>query len=108
MPPMPTDNLAAVIAVKLDALHEDMQEMKGVQRDMALAITKLALVEERQSQAALALERVFKAMEKMEERLDKLEEDAPLQRKSSDYVFAAIWGAAGLLVMFAAKQLGLV
>lgn len=104
---MPEQNLAAVIAVKLDALHADMQEMKLVQRDMATAITKLALVEERQSQAAQAQDRAFKVLEKLEERVDALERAAPKQEMASQWIIAAVYGAAGLTVMFIAKQAGL-
>jgi hypothetical protein len=112
-----TDTLEKSLAVaiaKMDNLHGDVQEIKSAQRDMATAIMKMALVEERQSQAALAQERTFKVLEKMENRFDalekrvvELEKDEPTQKRVADWVFAAVWGAVGLVAMFIGKQVGL-
>ena len=70
-----------VLAVKLDMLHSDVVDMKTALGELSKAITKLALVEERQSQTAEALERAFKSIGKIEDRLSALEQAAP---KSKD------------------------
>ena len=44
-----------VLNLQLKTLHEDVSEMKSVLKDLATAITKLALIEERQANAAAAL-----------------------------------------------------
>ena len=126
-----------VLATKIEDLAQDMSEMKHGIVKMADALTKLAIVEERQTQTILAQERAFKALERVEERQrthelvckdqDKevrqliadsnerlatrvadLEKAEPMQEQTGKWVMAAVWGAAGLLVMFVAKQLGLV
>ena len=126
-----------VLATKIEGLAQDMSEMKHGIAKMADALTKLAIVEERQTQTILAQERAFKALERVEERqrthelqcrdLDKevrqliadsnehlsirvaeLEKAEPMQAQTSKWVTAAVWGAAWLLAMFVAKQLGLV
>ena len=126
-----------VLAERIDGLCEDMNEMKHGIAKMADALTKLAIVEERQTQTILAQERAFKALERVEERqrthelvcrdqeevlrqliadsnerlsarVAELEKAEPMQEQTGKWVMAAVWGAAGLLALFVAKQLGLV
>jgi len=131
------DEHMQVLATKIEGLAQDMNEMKHGITKMADALTKLAIVEERQTQNILAQERAFKALERVEERqhthelqcrdqdkevrqliadsnerlsirVGELEKEEPMQAQTSKWVTAAVWGAAGLLAMFVAKQLGLV
>ena len=131
------DGAVNVLAERIDGLCVDMNEMKHGIAKMADALTKLAIVEERQTQTILAQERAFKALERVEERqrthelvckdqdkevrqliadsnerlstrVAELEKAEPMQEQTGKWVMAAVWGAAGLLVMFVAKQLGLV
>ena len=131
------DKNVQVLATKIEDLAQDMSEMKHGITKMADALTKLAIVEERQTQTILALERAFKALERVEERqrthelvckdqdkevrqliadsnerlltrVAELEKAEPMQEQTGKWVMAAVWGAAGLLAMFVAKQLGLV
>ena len=125
------------LATKIEGLAQDMSEMRHGIAKMADALTKLAIVEERQTQTILAQERAFKALERVEERqhthelvckdqdkevrqliadnnerlstrVAELEKAEPMQKQTGKWVMAAVWGAAGLLAMFVAKQLGLV
>ena len=131
------DENMQVLATKIEDLAQDMSEMKHGIAKMANALTKLAIVEERQTQTIPAQERAFKALERVEERqrqhelqcrdqeevlrqliadsnerlsgrVAELEKAEPMQEQTSKWVMAAVWGAAGLLAMFVAKQLGLV
>mgnify|MGYP003420564586 FL=1 len=131
------DKNVQVLATKIDGIAQDMSEMKHGITKMADALTKLAIVEERQTQTILAQERAFKALERVEERqrlqellcrdhdkevrqliadsterlsarVGELEKEEPMQKQTGKWVMAAVWGAAGLLAMFVAKQLGLV
>ena len=131
------DENMQVLATKIEDLAQDMSEMKHGIVKMADALTKLAIVEERQTQTILAQERAFKALERVEERqrthelvckdqdkevrqliadsnerlsgrVAELEKAEPMQEQTGKWVMAAVWGAAGLLAMFVAKQLGLV
>lgn len=96
-----------VIASKLESLHGDVGDMKSVLKDLTTAVTKLAIVEERQGQASLALERAFKVLEKVEGRLDALEKAAPLQLQTSQWVMTAVWAAVVAVALFVAKKTGL-
>lgn len=44
----------------------------------------------------------------LETRLDQLEKDAPMQKQTSAWILSAVYGAAGMLVMFVAKSLGII
>lgn len=123
------DKNVQVLATKIEGLAQDMSEMKHGIAKMADALTKLAIVEERQTQTILAQERAFKALERVEERLrqhelvcrdqDKevrqliadsnerlsirvaeLEKAEPMQAQTSKWVTAAVWGALALLASF--------
>lgn len=96
-----------LLAQRVESLHGDFAEMRSVLKDLTEAVTKLALVEERQAQAAQAQERMFKALEKeqdrreaLERRVATLERAEPLQRQTSKWVMAMVWGAAGLFGVF--------
>lgn len=99
---------------RLDALHLDVGEIKDAMKDLTAAITKLALVEERQTQASVAIERCFVALERvdarvsgLQERVIDLEKHDVGQNRIVAWADKAVWGAAGLLAMYAAKVVGL-
>lgn len=109
------DSSTDVILARINALSEDMGDMKSALKDMAAAFSKLALVEERQAYTNEALGRAFKAQEKLEERLrgietrlSNIERDMPMQKQTSGWVMSGVWAAAGLTVLFVAKKAGLI
>lgn len=112
----PDNNAAgfAVLAHKVDAIHANITDMQVAMRDLTNAINKLALVEERQTQFSIAQERGFKVLEKFEEKMDdmdkrvkSLEVSEPEQRRTSGWVTAAVWAAAGLAALVILTKLGL-
>ena len=96
-----------VLTVKLDMLHSDVVDMKTALNELSKAITKLALVEERQAQTANAMERAFKAISKIEDRLTALELAAPKTKETNAwmdrFILAIVVTAAG----FVGTQLGM-
>ena len=123
------DKNMQVLATKIEGLAQDMSEMKHGIAKMADALTKLAIVEERQTQTILAQERTFKALERVEElqrqhelqcrdqekevrqliadsnerlsiRVSELEKAEPMQAQTSKWVTAGVWGALTLLASF--------
>jgi hypothetical protein len=123
------DGAVNVLAERIDGLCGDMNEMKHGIAKMADALTKLAIVEERQTQTILAQERAFKALERVEERqrthellcrdqdkevrqliadsnerlaarVGELEKAEPMQAQTSKWVTAGVWGALALLASF--------
>ena len=129
-----SDGAVNVLAERIDGLCEDMSEMKHGITKMADALTKLAIVEERQTQTILAQERAFKALERVEERqrthelvckdqdkevrqliadsnerlaarVGELEKAEPMQAQTSKWVTAGVWGALALLASFMVQRI---
>lgn len=96
-----------LIAHRLNELHADVTELKTALLAVSAAITKLALVEERQTQAAASLDRAFKLLEKLEGRITKLEEGQPEQKRTAIWVDRAVTAAAAAAVMYVVKASGL-
>lgn len=128
------DKNVQVLATKIEGLAQDMSEMKHGIAKMADALTKLAIVEERQTQTILAQERAFKALERVEERqrthelqcrdqdkevrqliadsndrlsirVAELEKEEPMQAQTSKWVTAGVWGALALLASFIVQRI---
>ena len=89
-------------------IREDQHAMRAAIERMSEAVTRMALVEERQASASTAIERLVHALEKLDERLRKLEIAEPMQAQSSEWVRNAVWALAGLAVMFIAAKAGLI
>jgi predicted nucleic acid-binding Zn-ribbon protein len=105
-----------IFAVKLDALHKDVGEVKAALNKLSDAITKLALVEQQQGQIAAALDRAFKAISKVEEgmtqdldaldaRVSVVEKLQPKLNSAAVWVDRALVGLAGAGVALLAKGL---
>lgn len=109
---MPDSDINVVIT-RLGLLSDDVGELKETLRQIASAVTRLALVEERQSQTNEALSRAFKQIDKVElkltgieQRLGSLERLQPQQQQTSAWVTTMLWATAGAAVMFVAKKVG--
>jgi hypothetical protein len=100
-------NQENVLTVKIDMLHNDVSDMKTALNELSKAITKLALVEERQAKTADAMERAFKAIGKIEDRLSLLEQAAPKSKETSAWMDRFILGMVMAVMGFAGAKLGL-
>lgn len=97
---------ASVLTVKIDMLHSDVVDMKIAVNELSKAITKLALVEERQAQTADAMERAFKAIGKIEDRLSALELTAPKTKETNAWVDRFILALVMAVAGFIGTKLG--
>ena len=100
-------NEESVLTVKIDMLHSDVVDMKTALNELSKAITKLALVEERQAQTADALERAFKAIGKIEDRLSALELAAPKAKETNAWVDRFILALIVAIMGFIGTKLGI-
>jgi len=98
---------SSVLTVKIDMLHSDVVDMKTALNELSKAITKLALVEERQAQTADALERAFKAIGKIEDRLSALELAAPKAKETNAWVDRFILALIVAIMGFIGTKLGI-
>ena len=105
--PAPSGISPDVLAHRLDTLHQDVHEIKAALKQLADAVIRLALVEERQAQAAAAQDRAMAALERIEERVTKLELQAPAAKRASIWIDRAAWAAMAAVAVYVAKATGL-
>jgi hypothetical protein len=79
-----------VLGTKVDVLIEGAAETRIVLKELSTAVSKLAVVEHKQADAAAATERAFKAIEKIELRLKVLEDAAPASKIANGFVMKAV------------------
>ncbi len=91
----------------IQRIREDQRAMRAAIERMSEAVTRLALVEERQAAASTAIERFVQSLERLDERLRRLEVAEPMQSKAVEWVQSAVWAAAAAAVMFVAGKAGL-
>ncbi len=89
MPPE-VDLDAAVLAVKMESMGSDLLEIKTAVRELVSAVSRLAIVEERQVATNGAIERAFKEIAGLSTRISTLEAAQPIQKQSSDFVQSAL------------------
>lgn len=96
-----------VLAVKLDTLHSDVSEIKTALNELSKAITKLALVEQQQTQIASSLERAFTAIEAVEKRVNALETAQPQNTEVAKWVDRGLVALAGAGAVLIGKAVGI-
>lgn len=103
-----------VFEVKLDVLHQDVGEIKAALNELSKAITKLALVEQQQNQIAASVERAFKALSRIEDRITaqddriiNLEKQQPQHTAVARWVDRALVALASVSALMIAKAAGM-
>lgn len=91
----------------MDVLHRDVIEIKAVLRELTLAITKLAVVEERQTQISASMERAFTLLDGLERRIAELELQSPVTKRITRLVDLLMLGAVVIITGFILKHVGL-
>jgi hypothetical protein len=89
MPPPDSADIAVAIA-KMEAISGDLAEVKATMRELANAVSRLAVIEERQNGTNESLNRAFAEITRLTGRVVSLEQSQPIQKQSSDFVQAAI------------------
>lgn len=103
---MADDSRWDLLTLKLEHLHQDVGGMKSALKDLTEAVAKLALVEERQTNASQAMARAFAQLEKLEARVAELERAAPDAKRVTTWIYAAIGAVivAGALAALGFKK----
>lgn len=81
--------------------------MREALKELAASVSRLALVEERLGNTNQALERLFKAVEKLEIRMVSVEAQAITSTQTSAWVDKAIYACLAGLATYAATHIGL-
>ena len=116
------DRTLAALVTQMGALHADVGVIKtsmtnfsdGMER-LTRAVTQLAVVEERQTHAQHAQERLFKAQDEMRadvravvDRVTELEKAEPGQARTSAWVDRAVWAIVAFTAAAVASKLGMI
>lgn len=90
----------AVALSRMQAMSADLQEIKASMRDLASAVARLAVVEERQANTSDSIGRAFQEIDQLSKRIATIEKSQPLQNQTSElvqtvskYVLVAVLGA---------------
>ena len=101
----------AVLAAQLKTLHADVSEIKGALGKLTEAITKLALIEDRQIRSTEALERAFGSITKLSDRVASIEQLLPtLSNQTNMYsawIDRAVWGFISGSAVYMLKAAGI-
>ncbi len=113
-----TDPRIELLEHRVNSIDDSQDEMKTVLKELTAAIHKLVIVDERQVQAALALDRLStrvddnkkatdESLRRLGERIGPLELAAPQQKQTSQWVTGGVIGMAVLAAQFVAAKVGL-
>lgn len=113
------DTTVKIVADRLQSLHQDVNELKDSMREsmkeMSSAVTKLVLLEERNTQTVRLIERAMKELDdqkvehnKLVDKVNNLAEQAPLNRQTNRMIDALIYAVVGGVLMFIGRQVGIV
>lgn len=98
MPPDEQD--AKVLLHRLNSIDSMLERITK-------SIDRLVIVEERQAQMHAAVERSFRSIEGLEERVIEIERRLPEVTRTSKWVDLAVYGLAGAGLMYVLKKTGL-
>lgn len=91
------ERLVAAVT-KFEGMGADIASIKGTMERVADAITRLAVVEERQVQTNAAVGRAFTELDRHEGRIRSLEDAQPLQRQATKIVDKVIWAVVSAVI----------
>lgn len=98
----------SVFEQRMEAMADELREMRGALSEVAKALTKLSVLEERNVMVAQAIEKVSARQEKLEEKVSALELEQVKFESNAKGVATAMklmWGAFGGGVLYIGSEL---
>jgi hypothetical protein len=103
-----------IVAARLESFEASFDDLKGDMRKMAEAVTKLAVMEERQVSANHAQERAFNAIKRVEDdviavrtKVSALEIAGVDSKRTSAWIDRAVLAIVLAVALFVAAKVGL-
>jgi len=84
--------------IRVERMGTDIIDIKTSIKEMALAITRLAIFEERQITDRLELGRTARRLDSQDERITVLELAQPLQQQTTDWAAKIAWLVIGAVL----------
>jgi chromosome segregation ATPase len=105
---MPTEHEISIqsLNLKIGTMCQDVVEIKSDIKALTAAMTKLAIVEERQTTTNQALDRAFSSISSLEHRISALERQAPITQKVNAWVEKVLFAVLGGAVIAILSKLG--
>lgn len=100
-------NMAEFTAQDLNALREDISDLKGAVKELVRGFELQARLEERQKNTRDDLDRAFNDLRSVIARVSAIELAASARKTSADWLDKGIWGALVVLGLYLAKKVGL-
>lgn len=88
-----------VLSTRIESIEKDMDDLKDIQKRVQLTLEGVIRLEERHIETKAALERAFKAIEKLDGRVQKLEIEQPMTKAIRTLTFSFIVGISGLVLV---------
>lgn len=88
------------LSQRMDNMQADLADMKTALRDLAKAIHRLAVVEERQASVASSIERSVALVDELEDRVRSLEIASQNSARITTWIDRSVLGALGFLVAY--------
>lgn len=95
---MSDESRIAEALVRVESMSQDIAEIKEATRKMADAITRLAVMEAHQQNDRAEIGRIFKRLDRIDERLGSLEQAQPIQKQAADWVGKAVWAVVSAVL----------
>lgn len=95
-----------VTEMQLRSLHVGMTEIRGQLDKLIEAVSKLAVIEERQANVTSALERAFSSIKDQNDRIRVLEQSTPVHTSAAKWVDRGLLALAGAAAALFAKNTG--
>lgn len=107
--PMSSDS---TIEAKLEMLHDDFNDMKSVLKELAVAVNRFAIVEERQMQSSGLISRLADSIQSIEMRVTEIETAVKLaaikNSSTTQWVDRSIAAIVGAAMIYVAKKIGFI
>ena len=102
----------STIEAKLEMLHDDFNDMKSVLKELAVAVNRFAIVEERQMQSSSLISRLTDSIQSIEMRVTEIETAVKLaaikNRSTTQWVDRSIAAIVGAAMIYVAKKIGFI
>ena len=91
---------------KVESIQSELIDVKHAIKEVALALNKLTLVEERQEQTSKTIKRLFEKTDSIESRVSTLEKSEVKNGQVINWVVSAASASFGMLAMYLIKVAG--
>lgn len=95
------------LAAKVEALHAGQTKIEVALEKISDAISRIAVIEERQAQSSRAIDRIANVIDALEQRISMLERSSDRLKDTKRWVDRAVTALVTAVAVYAAHNIGL-